>query len=125
MALVDTRLDATWLEAHPEQVKALLALRNPSSDPGAGEPNRELGARRQLEARRGHDTWERLGQITVPTLCCGGRYDAIAPPKNMQRVAGKLPDATLEFFEGGHLFLLQDPRAWECITDFLLRRTPA
>jgi len=118
--ILDTRWNAAWRQSHSEELRSLLAFRNPSTDPGAGEPNRELGARRQLEARRGHDTWERLGQITVPTLCCGGRYDGIAPPKNMERLVSKLPNGSLELFEGGHLFLLQAPHAWKRIADFLL-----
>lgn len=120
LELADRRFDARWRESHPDQVQALLALRDPGSAPGAGEPGREAGARRQLEARRGHDTWERLHEITVPTLCCGGRYDAIAPPENMERLAGRIPHARLEFFDGGHLFLFQDPSAWKRIAAFLL-----
>ena len=84
-----------------------------------GEPNREIGARRQLEARRRHDTWDRLPQIKTPTLCCGGRYDGIASPANMERLAGRISGAKLELFEGGHLFLMQDQRAWERIVEFL------
>lgn len=121
--LLDTRWNQVWRESHPEASRDLLAFRSPSRDPGAGESNRDLGIRRQLEARRGHDTWGRLGQITVPTLCCGGRYDGIAPPKNMERLASKLPDGSLELFEGGHLFLMQDPQAWKRITEFLLGHT--
>ena len=34
---------------------------------------------RQLEARRHHDTWERLGAIEAATLVAAGRHDALAP----------------------------------------------
>ena len=117
--LSDTRMDAAWQAAHPERLEALRSLRDPATDPGAGEPNRELGARRQLEARGEHDTWDRLPGIEAPTLCCGGRYDGIASPENMERLAGRIPGAKLELFEGGHLFLIQDPSAWKRIIEFL------
>jgi 3-oxoadipate enol-lactonase len=89
----------------------------------AGElPDERLrrGAERQLEARRGHDTWERLPSIVAPTLVCAGRYDAIAPPERSRALAGAIPGARLAWFEGGHPFLTQDPRAWETIGRFLL-----
>ncbi|MCG8590146.1 MAG: alpha/beta hydrolase, partial [Proteobacteria bacterium] len=72
-----------------------------------------------LEARAQHDTWDRLDRIAVPTLCCGGRYDNQAPPDRMQALARRIPGAKIEFFEGGHLFFLQDPSAWQRIGAFL------
>lgn len=78
-----------------------------------------IGARRQLEARTRHDTWDRLAGITAETLLCGGRYDGIASPVNMQRLAERIPNAQLEFFEGGHGFLLEDRSAFARIIAFL------
>ena len=78
-----------------------------------------IGSRRQLEARRGHDTWDRLSQIEAETLLCGGRYDGIAAPANMENLAARIPNARLEFFEGGHGFLLEDRSAFSRIIAFL------
>ena len=119
LELSDTRMDAAWRKSHPDAVETMAKLRDPANDPGAGEPHRELGARRQLEARSEHDTWDRLPQIAAPTLCCGGRYDGIASPANMERLAGRISGAKLELFEGGHLFLMQDPSAWGRSIEFL------
>jgi 3-oxoadipate enol-lactonase len=83
------------------------------------DPDAEMGERRQLEARAGHDVWESLPDITAPTYAAGGRYDLQAPVENMQRLASRIPDCRLEFFDGGHLFFLQDPDAWPVIVDFL------
>jgi 3-oxoadipate enol-lactonase len=80
-----------------------------------------IGARRQLEARMGHDTWDRLPDLSAPTLLCGGRYDGIASPENMENLAQRIPNAELEFFEGGHGFLMEDPKAFPRILDFLNR----
>jgi 3-oxoadipate enol-lactonase len=51
---------------------------------------------------------------------CAGRFDGIAPLANSERLAAAIPGARLEVFDGGHLFLLQDPKAYEVIIDFLL-----
>ena len=59
---------------------------------------------------------------TAPTLVAAGRYDELAPLRNAQALAGRIAGARLEVFEGGHIFLAQDPRAWPLIGEFLLSR---
>jgi 3-oxoadipate enol-lactonase len=113
----DTRRGADWAAANPETHAQLVALG--SADPFAGEPGREMGARRQLEARAGHDTWDRLGQIACPVMIAAGRYDGVALPATQERMAGRIPGARLSFFEGGHLFMLQDRAALPAMIDFL------
>lgn len=85
----------------------------------ADDPGAAGGARRQLEARDGHDTWDRLGEISAPTFVIGGRYDLQAPPENLENLTAALPHARMELFDGGHMFLLQDPTAWQAIVSFL------
>ena len=113
----DTRRDAAWAAAHPEQYAEFVAMG--AVDPYAGEPGREMGARRQLEARALHDTWDRLDQIDCPVLIAAGRYDGIALPETQHRMAGRIPGANLRFFEGGHLFMLQDRTALPAMIEFL------
>jgi 3-oxoadipate enol-lactonase len=77
------------------------------------------GLVRQLEARRLHDTFERLGSITATTLVAAGRFDGIAPLSNSEALAANIPYARLEVFDGGHGFMVQDPTAWPAIGSFL------
>jgi 3-oxoadipate enol-lactonase len=119
LELADTRYDKAWREANPDQWRALASLLQERAAIGAGEPGRAVGAALQLDARRRHDTWSRLNQITCPTFVCGGLSDGIAPPANAERLASAIPGATLRMFDGGHLFLLQDRSAWPAITTFL------
>ncbi|WP_411286921.1 alpha/beta fold hydrolase [Phenylobacterium sp.] len=114
----DTRRDAAWAAAHPEPYAQLVALG--SADPFADEPGHAMGARRQLEARSRHDTWDRLPQIACPVLVAGGRYDGIALPETQAKMAARIPGATLRMFEGGHLFIIQDRNAIPAITAFLM-----
>jgi len=88
---------------------------------GAGlDPVVAVGLTRQLEARRHHDTYARLGDIVAPTLVAAGRYDGIAPLANSEVLAERIPHARLAVFDGGHGFMLQDRTAWPAMTDFVL-----
>lgn len=115
--LSDVRCDAAWRSAHPDALERMLGLFAARQGPD-GDTASAMGARRQLEARRGHDTWDRLHEIRCPTLVCGGRHDGIAPPANGHALARRIPDAKLEFFEGGHLFMIQDRAAMPAMSDF-------
>jgi 3-oxoadipate enol-lactonase len=117
MPVSDTRRDAAWAAANPQTYAQFVAMG--SVDPHAGEPGREMGARRQIEARAAHDTWDRLGDIACPTLIAAGRFDGIALPATQERMAGRIPGAALQFFDGGHLFMIQDRTANPAIAAFL------
>ena len=71
-----------------------------------------------------HDTSARLGQLTMPTLVCAGRFDAIAPLANAEALAARIPGAVLQVFDGGHAFLFQDRGAWPAIAAFLADGQP-
>jgi 3-oxoadipate enol-lactonase len=114
----DTRRDESWAQAHPEAYANLIALG--SQAPFADEPGHAMGAHRQLEARAAHDTWDRLPEIACPVMIAAGRYDAIAQPATQERMAGRIPGAKLQFFEGGHLFMIQDKAAVPAMAAFLL-----
>jgi 3-oxoadipate enol-lactonase len=120
LALSDTRCDEVWQASHPDDVAAVLRYRRQTDELSRDDPTAAAGARRQLEARATHDTWDRLDAIACPTLVCAGIYDGIAPPANSEALAARIPDAALERYDGGHLFLLQDRRAWPRITEFLV-----
>jgi 3-oxoadipate enol-lactonase len=120
LELADLRCDRAWREANPEATERLVEFRNAGEEAGRGEPGRAEGLRRQLEARSGHDTWDRLPRLEMPVLVCGGRHDGIAPLANQQALTSQLPKARLEIFEGGHLFLVQDRAAFPRIIEFLL-----
>jgi 3-oxoadipate enol-lactonase len=117
--LADVRCDEAWVRAHPQDYAQMLALG--AADPFADEPGRATGARRQLEARAGHDTWDRLGLIGCDTFIAAGRYDGIALPQTQHNMDMRIAGAELRFFEGGHMFFLQDPEALPAITEFLAR----
>jgi pimeloyl-ACP methyl ester carboxylesterase len=115
--LLDTRFEANWLADHPND-RALVETMGERSR-RAKSDEQQRGEREQLEARRGHDVWDRLPKISCPTLVAGGRFDGIAPPANCEAIASQVPDAELRLYDGGHAFFAQDPRALPEILDFL------
>ncbi len=116
--LSDLRRDAAWQAANPEEFQAIVAETLAGLKLGADEPGHAMGARRQVEARKWHDTYDRLSTLSMPVFIAGGRYDGIAEPRNKRAMLQQIASAQMELFEGGHLYFLQDPRAFECLTAF-------
>jgi 3-oxoadipate enol-lactonase len=114
LKVIDSRWDERWLADHPADraLAARLATRQVNSAPTAAH-------RAQLEARQGHDVWDRLSAITCPTLVAYGDYDGIAPAQNSAAIASRIQIAELNGYEGGHGFLLQDPTAMPTFLKFL------
>ena len=118
MPFSDTRMTPEWAAAHPEAFSKALALSS-APDPHADEPNRAIGAHRQLEARADHDVWDRLPQIAIPVMLAAGKFDGVAPPQSQLNLAMQIPGSVLQFFKGGHMFMLQDRTALPAIEAFL------
>ena len=59
---------------------------------GAAKPDDvRRGELAQLDARSRLDVLDRLHRITCPTLVAAGRYDGIAPPRNGEEIAARIP----------------------------------
>lgn len=110
LAINDTRYDLEWQAEHPEEAAVLIEFVRSTRTPQSA---------RQLEARRHHDTFDRLGVIDAPTLVAAGRYDGIAPLANSEAIAARIPGARLEVFDGGHAFLVQDRTAFRAVAAFV------
>ena len=115
LRVADTRHTDQWIADNPEawrkRIDMAMAAQRPDRD--------DAGAARQLEARRHHDTFARLGQISVPVLLAGGEFDGIAPSENMQALNAAIAGSELKFFAGGHMFLIQDKTAYPYIIQWL------
>jgi 3-oxoadipate enol-lactonase len=113
----DTRRDAAWQTANPEQYEQFVAFA--AADPYADEPGRAMGYRRQIEARSHHDTYGRLDQIGCPVLIAAGSHDGIALPAAQSAMHARIKGSQLAFFDGGHMFMLQDRAALPAMVEFL------
>jgi 3-oxoadipate enol-lactonase len=117
MRHLDVRFDDAWLAEHPGDRAIVEIIKERLAAPKTDEQQR--GEWMQILARQGHDVWARLGRITSPTLVACGAYDGLAPRTNSEAIAARIPGAQLRCYEGGHLFVYQDPQALPDITEFL------
>ena len=111
----DLRHTDEWIRENPEkwQQRVDMALANVRDD------RDEEGAKKQLLARAKHDCYARLASIEQPVLLVGGRYDGVATVSNMENMAAQIAESTIEFFAGGHMFLVQDKFAYPFIIQWL------
>ena len=76
----------------------------------------------QCRACLGHDVYDRLGDITCPTLILGGQADAIVTSAASEEMAARIPDSTLYMYEGLGHGLYEEAKDFEFrIIDFLTR----
>ncbi len=117
LRILDTRFTPEWLAEHDND----RMLAQVMADRGKVEKSADVlrGEALQLAARSRHDVYDRLANITCPTLVASGRYDGIAPLSNGEAIAAQIPDADLRVYEGGHAFFYQDRRAFPDIVNFL------
>lgn len=118
-ALVQIR-DTRWTKEWLEKLTALTLERSIKPATATEAKALQRGLRLQLDARKYHDTWSRLPQLQCPVYLCGGLYDGITPVANMERLATRIPNSKLEFFEGGHGFLFEAQSAHTQIANFII-----
>lgn len=116
--LADRRYTPEFLAEHPFDRMLVELMSAGRNSPRSDEQRR--GEELQLAARAGHDVWDRLPNITAPTLVACGEFDALAPPENSAAIASRIAGSELRTYEGGHGFLWQDRAAMPDIVEFLL-----
>jgi len=115
--LLDTRFTSEWLATHDDDRALAELLFQRRANRSTGETRR--GELEQLSARSRLDVLDRLGAISCPTFLASGQYDGIAPPENGKAIASRVPDSDLRLYDGGHVFMMQDPTAMPEIIGFL------
>lgn len=120
LKLSDTRQDEAWAAANPETVSRFEAQSRAAREALHANPAVLRGYSFQVKAVLKHDAFDRLPQITAPTLVLGGLYDGSNPPEVTRALAGQIPGARCELLESGHGGWYFDSAAWEMIAGFLL-----
>lgn len=118
LKLSDLRQDEAWAAANPDMVKYFEEQSNAARVALHANPDVLRGYNHQVEAVMKHDTFDRLPQISVPTLVFGGRYDGSNPPEVTRRFANQIPGARYVLLESGHGSWYFDPTAWHMIIEF-------
>lgn len=112
----DLRISESWVLENEEQFNS-LKINSRNRNPFKPDPENLL---KQLLARKDHNTFEDLRHIDIPVFLMGGKYDGIAPVSNMEAMHEEIKDSKLKFYEGGHLFLIQDKNAFQELIEWLL-----
>lgn len=101
-------------ETRPDIIQCYteVSLRFPASPKTLG---------RQWAAITQHDACNRLPNISSPTLVITGSEDELIPPQNAKVMAQRIPVAQMISIDGGgHLFLIEQPEAFnEAVISFL------
>jgi 3-oxoadipate enol-lactonase len=87
-------------------------------------PTTPAGYLAQLQAILAWESFNRLAQITAPTLVIHGKADRLVPPANGELIAARIPGAQLVLLEcASHLFSTDQPTAaHKAILEFLAAR---
>jgi pimeloyl-ACP methyl ester carboxylesterase len=69
-----------------------------------------VGYRAQIAAVLEHDTYDRLPEVSMPTLILTGDDDRVIPGESSAVLHERIPDSELHVIRGaGHLFFLEQP----------------
>ena len=99
LKVADVRHTDEWIAQNPDSWRKRMEL----SMAGQRADRNEEGARKQLEARRYHDVYDRLGEIKVPVLILYPEQDIFFSRAQQDELLTLLPDATLKVYPGaGH-----------------------
>jgi 3-oxoadipate enol-lactonase len=107
-----------FADQNPEHVAEDLRV-------GSQNPQRPHAGRRQWEAARAFDAYDRLAGLRVPTLVLHGTEDQMIDPANARILASRIPDAELVLLEGaGHLYHSErSDEADAIVLDFIRRHS--
>lgn len=111
-------LFSTDFQRNHAAVEQTLALLGSNPNPVSPE-----AYARQADAYVRHDTLERLGTITAPTIMVAGEQDRLTPPWVCREVADAIPGARFHLIEGSgasHVLPLERPDDFNrVVLDFL------
>lgn len=113
--LAEQMVSPEYLDAHPEYVEFMRER--------ARNPIPAYCQKLHYQASEGHDSWERLPEITAPVLVIHGTNDHINVTANAPLLAGRIPGAELRYIEGGRhgYFVEFRDEASAAVRDFLAR----
>jgi 3-oxoadipate enol-lactonase len=113
-ALAEAAFTKGYIERHPEIIPAMIEARRQ-------RPIDPVALNHRLKAALAHDVYDRLGEITKPTLVITGKDDALISWENSRLIADHVPNAKLVLLEpAGHCFWLEQPtESFEAIGNFI------
>jgi 3-oxoadipate enol-lactonase len=103
-ALAEAAFTKGYIEQHPEVVSEMIEARRQ-------RPLDPIALEQRMKAVLAHDSYDRLPQISCPSLVITGKDDALVAWQNSQLLAERIPNASLVLLEpAGHCFWLEQPQ---------------
>lgn len=102
LEIADKSFTKRWQNAHPVEANARIEASIATQAEYINEPGAKTGLAAQLNARSLHDTYDRLPQISAPTLVLAGLLDGQAPMDAQQKMADRIPGCTFKTVDGSH-----------------------
>lgn len=131
MCTANSDRDAKWKEQNKTEYAMSFSILSRDEKIGADDALRSEGTRRQLEARKHHDTYESIHQLnSMDVLVLGSGKDGISPISLSETLASKIGDNCDSKFDfgWGHPFIAADVDAMPYVNEWLrkpLRKQPA
>lgn len=119
MKLMNLQHTEAWQKENPKQAKQIFEMHWQSADATFNNPVKHAAMKEQLKARADHDIFDQLEQLKMPVLIACGTYDGLAPPENSRNMASRIENAEVIEFNGGHMFMKEDRKAWPTMLNFL------
>src|SRR5207245_6653538 len=91
-ALAEAAFTKGYIEQHPEIIPAMIEARRQ-------RPLDPVALAHRMKAAYAHDTYDRLSQITCPTLVITGKDDVLISWENSRILAARVPSAKLVLLE--------------------------
>jgi 3-oxoadipate enol-lactonase len=93
---------------------------------GVDKPSHQTAAGLQghIAACRSHDTRQRLGKISAPTLVLAGEQDVLMPPARVRQLAEAIPGAIFEILPGAHSFMTESSDQFNAVVSAFLAQHP-
>ena len=115
-SILDVLYSPEFLRDHPERIAEGLGLI------GDYPITRIEVIAAQLLALAGHNVYDRLPDIEVPTLVLHGTDDPLIPAENGRLIAEQIPNAELMLLENArHSYRTEVPEADDAVLEFLSR----
>lgn len=113
-ALLELFYTPEWIDAHGLLATAPLA-----------QPHDRATMILHFKASEGHDGWDALARITAPVLIVHGSDDELAPVRNAELMAERIPGARLLILDGArHGYFAEFPEVSGTVLEFIADHEP-
>ena len=118
LEIADLRFTKQWQAEHPAEASERLENRIKKQAEYISEPGMRDGMMAQLGARSRHNAYDRLGEITAPTLVLAGQFDGQAPMASQKALKNQIPMAEIKILNGSHGFIYEGDAVFAEIAKF-------